>query len=420
MDQIYSTCAIYDAWDDEPWTVEGAAVRVSLVCFSSLNKSMPKHLDGYPVTVIHSDLTAGEVDLTEVRRLRKNVGVSFQGPVKVGPFDVPGATAREWLGQPANATGRPNSDVVRPWINALDITRRPRDRWIIDFADMQEREAAFYARPFSHVVLNVKPLRDRNRRPRRRQFWWQHGETVPGLRAAVAQLRRFIATPRVAKHRLFVWCMASTLPDSRVYAIARDDDVAFGILHSRFHEAWSLAIGSRHGDGSEGGRPTYNNKTCFETFPFPAGLTLDRPASAHEGDQRATAIAIAARKLTTARDSWLNPPELISEIPEVLPDLPARKVPKNAKAAALLKSCTLTNLYNTRGTPEGAWLDILHHDLDATVAAAYGWPLDISDDEAVVELFAMNQHRADLTEPLALEAADDDNEDEDESEPATD
>ena len=43
-------------------------------------------------------------------------------------------------------------------------------------------------------------------------------------------------TPRVAKYHLYVWCDAGVCPDSATIAIARDD-VTFGILHSRFHEA---------------------------------------------------------------------------------------------------------------------------------------------------------------------------------------
>lgn len=205
---------------------------------------------------------------------------------------------------------------------------------------------------------------------------------------------RFIATPRVAKHRVFVWCSSAILPDSRVYAFARDDDTTFGILHSRFHEAWSLAIGSRHGDGDEGGRPTYNSLTCFETFPFPEGLSPNLPAAAYAADPRAIRIAESARALVVARDRWLNPPEWVEEIPDILPHLPPRKLPRDAAAAKQLKTRTLTNLYNRRGTGEGAWLDALHADLDRAVAAAYGWPEDIATDDALARLLALNQARA--------------------------
>ena len=130
---------IFEAWSDEPWVVDGAAVRVSLVCFSrpSDGSASRPHLDGRIVDAIHSDLTArlGEsgVDLTKVQRLYGNLGVAFMGDTKGGPFDIPGEQAREWLRQPANPNGRPNSDVLGPWMNGMDVTRRPADKWIVNF-----------------------------------------------------------------------------------------------------------------------------------------------------------------------------------------------------------------------------------------------------------------------------------------------
>jgi hypothetical protein len=86
-------------------------------------------------------------------------------------------------------------------------------------------------------------------------------------------------------------------------------------------------------------------------------------------------------------------PDLVERVPEVVPGFPDRIVPRNAKAAAILKSRTLTNLYNMRGTPEGAWLDSLHRVLDEAVAGAYGWPADLSDDEVLSRLLALNLAR---------------------------
>ncbi|MFL5255689.1 MAG: hypothetical protein ACJ8AI_22890 [Rhodopila sp.] len=107
-------------------------------------------------------------------------------------------------------------------------------------------------------------------------------------------------------------------------------------------------------------RPRYTPSTTFETFPFPAGLTPNIPAAEHAAHPRAERIAAAARALVEAHDRWLNPPELVDRVPEVVPGFPDRLVPKNAAAAAILKKRTLTALYNTRGTPEGTWLDALH------------------------------------------------------------
>ena len=128
----------------------------------------------------------------------------------------------------------------------------------------------------------------------------------PRRRLRVAALPRFISTPRVAKHRLFVWSDSRAYPDSAVIAIARDDDTTFGILHSRFHEAWSLRLGTWLGVGND---PRYTPTTTFETFPFPTGLTPDIPAAEYAEDPRAVAIAEAAQRLVTLRDRWLNPPE---------------------------------------------------------------------------------------------------------------
>jgi type II restriction/modification system DNA methylase subunit YeeA len=139
-----------------------------------------------------------------------------------------------------------------------------------------------------------------------------------------------------------------------------------------------------------GNDPRYTPSTCFETFPFPAGLTPDIPAKDYAADPRAQKIAAAAKRLNELREAWLNPPDLVKREPEVVPGYPDRILPKDAKAAAILKKRTLTNLYNERP----AWLVGAHKELDEAVAAAYGWPADLSDEEILKRLFDLNQERA--------------------------
>jgi type II restriction/modification system DNA methylase subunit YeeA len=312
------------------------------------------------------------------------------GDTKGGAFDVPGELAREWLKLPTNANGRPNTDVVRPWANGMDVTRRPSDTWIIDFGwTMSDAEAAFYAAPYAHVAQNVRPVRAANKREAYAHGWWRHVEARQGMAAALAGLTRFIVTPRVAKHRLFAWMMRPTLPDHQLIVVARDDETTFGILHSRFHELWALQLGTSLED-----RPRYTPSITFEAFPFPEGLTPNRPAEEYAADPHAKTIAQAARALVQARDHWLNPPELVQIVPEVVPGFPDRVVPRDEAAAKILKQRTLTNLYNARNTPEGAWLDGLHRALDAAVAAAYGWPADLPDEQVLAGLLALNSERA--------------------------
>lgn len=391
LDPIVLDGRIFNAWDDEEWNLDGAAVRVSLVCFDNENDGSVE-LDGRPVAAINSDLTHG-LDLYPARPLPENARVSFIGDQKNGPFDIDAAIAHEMLTTPLNPNGRPNADVVRPWLNGMDVTRRPSGRWIIDFgADMPLDEAALYERPFTYVERLVKPTRASLRRDGHRLRWWIHGEARPGMRRMLAPLSRFMVTSRVAKHRLFVWAHTATLPDSRLVVFARDDDTTFGILQSRFHEVWSLRLGGWHGVGND---PQYTPSLGFETFPFPEGLTPDLPATAYAGDPRAQAIAAAAADLDRLRQAWLNPPDLVRREPEVVPGYPDRLLPVDAAAAAVLKKRTLTNLYNARP----AWLDHAHARLDAAVAEAYGWGADwragaLTDDEILARLFRLNQERA--------------------------
>ena len=145
--------------------------------------------------------------------------------------------------------------------------------WIIDFRDMTEQQAALYESPFEYVNEHIRPLRVENRDRQRRTFWWRLGRSGEDLRTATESLTRFIVTPRVSKHRLFVWVDEDTLPDSATIAIARGDDYTFGVLHSRFHEVWALAMGTQLET-----RPRYTPTTCFETFPSRSPTPSARPS----------------------------------------------------------------------------------------------------------------------------------------------
>jgi type II restriction/modification system DNA methylase subunit YeeA len=388
LDAIVKEGRIFDAWDDQRWVIKSVAVRVSLICFSADAEDPQPHLDGTPVERIASDLTASTSDLTQARPLVENKSIAFMGDTKGGSFDIPGELARQWLQLPLNPNGRPNADVLRPWMNGMDVTRRPADKWIIDFGwEMSEREAALYEGPFAYCLAKLKSEREKLRREAYRVFWWRHVEPRPGMWRSLRGLQRYAATPRVAKHRLFIWLDARVVPDSRIFAFAREDDFFFGLLHSRFHEIWSLHTCSWHGVGND---PTYNRESVFETFPFPEGLAPSIPAAEYADDPRAVAIAEAARRLNDLREAWLNPADLIDRVPEVVPGFPDRILAKNPEAAAILRKRTLTNLYNERP----AWLDNAHRDLDAAVAAAYGSPADIAEEDALARLLALNLERA--------------------------
>jgi hypothetical protein len=394
MQRIAADTRIFDAWSEEKWTIDGAAVDVSLICFGE--SQQPSRLNGTEVKGVNPDLTTG-LNLTLARPLRENTDGAFLGIQKSGPFDVPGAIARQWLLEPANPNGRQNREVLRPYWNGDDVTGRPRDTWLIDLPlNLSEAEASLYASPFHHLSTTadqdgktVKQLRT-DLGDRAGPRWWEPHWPRPEMRARISGLRRYIATPETAQHRLFVWVSPPILPDKNLIVIPRDDDTFFGILHSRFHELWSLRKGSDLQD-----RPRYTHTSTFATFPFPEGFEPSRPAAAYANDPRAAGIATAAERLHQLREAWLNPPELIARQPEVVPGFPDRLAPVDPAAANELSRRTLTNLYNARPS----WLDHAHHALNEAVAEAYGWGEEfrsgmLHDDEIIARLFRLNQYRS--------------------------
>ena len=354
LERIKQSGDIFLAWSDEPWVLDGANVHVSFVGYDD-GSDHDRQLNGHPVPAINANLTAG-LDLTRARRLAENAGIAFMGDTKGGPFDIPADLAYPML-EEHNPDGRSNRDVLRPWVNGLDVTRRPRDMWIIDFGTtMAREEAALYTAPFEYVREHVEPARQGNKRAAYKERWWLHVEPRSGMREALAGLDRYIGTPNVTKHRLFVWLDARTLPDHQLIVFARDDDYTFGVLHSRVHEVWARRTGTQVREAESGFR--YTPTTTFETFPFP------HPTS----DQRSD-IAAAARRLDQLREGWLNPSDASDDV---------------------RKSRTLTNLYNQMPS----WLHDCHSELDRAVLVAYGWPVAITDDEMVARLLTLNLERS--------------------------
>ncbi len=170
---------------DEPWVIDGAAVRISIIGFDD-GAIDDRILDGCDGETINADLTSS-VDITMAQRLEENLGIAYMGDTKGGPFDIPGDVARRWLALPVNPNGRPNSDVVRPWVNGLDITRRPRDMWIIDFGvdHARGRGRALREAPFEYVRTARQPVRLKNKQRMARDFWWRHWRPRPEMRQAI-------------------------------------------------------------------------------------------------------------------------------------------------------------------------------------------------------------------------------------------
>ena len=399
LKRIKDTGDIFFAVSDRVWTLDGATVHVSMVGFDNGTETS-RVLNGAPVDHINANLTTA-ADTVGAVPLKANEAMAFLGSCKGGPFDITEEQALAMLKQEGNPNGRPNSDMVRPVCNSEDIIKSPSRRWIIDTADMALETAGQYEAPFAHVVSEVKEKRDGNRDKWLRENWWRPQRMRPEMRNSVKGLPRFLITTTTSKHRIFYWLTHPTLPDHQLIVFASADDYFFGLLHSRVHQVWSLAQGTQLREAESGFR--YTPTTCFANFPFPV---LDKAGKA--------AIAAAAKELNDLRERWLNPPEWTQEVTIEFPGSTngpwaqhidkstvsaktgvgivryTRLDPKDAAAAASLKSRTLTKLYNERPT----WLDTAHRKLDAAVLAAYGWPADITDAAMLAKLVALNAERA--------------------------
>jgi len=296
--------------------------------------------------------------------------------------------------EPLNPNGRPNAEVLKPYWNGDDLTARPRDVWLIDLPlGLTKAQAAQYAAPFAHLAStpdeNGKVVEELRKElgDRAHPRWWEPHWPRPEMRSRIERLERYLVTAETAQHRVFIWLSYPVLPDKNLIVIPRDDDLMFGLLQNRFHTAWSLRKGSDLED-----RPRYTHTTTFATYPFPDGMSPDDNVAVSRNIPTAAAIEAAARDLNNLRENWLYPADLVVKQPEVVDGMPARRLPKNPEARQALGRRTLTTLYNER--PE--WLIEAHRTLDESVAAAYGWPKDITDDAALGHLLDLNLQRSAL------------------------
>ena len=423
LERIKNTGDLFFAESDRPWVLEGANVHVSMVGFDN-GTDNTKVLDGNVVKAVNGNLTS-DSDITQASVLFENKVFCFRPTEKGGQFERYLKHVKAWLVEP-NPNGRPTSDVLRPWVNGTNLVKERKHQWIIDFFGINDEDvASCYELPYKFLYANVKEHRRKNRDKRLNNYWWLHRRSGEDMRQAVHTLPRMICTPRVSKHRLFVWIPSVCLPDTATYVFARSDDYFFGLLHSRLHEIWARAQGTQLRERESGFR--YTPTSCFETFPFPWP-----PGKEPQKDELVQTIGKAAQTLCELRDNWLNPPEWttteVLEFPGTVGgpwdryiekdehgnvktdtvNVPGgetirvgkvkypRTVPKDETCAKKLKKRTLTNLYNERP----AWLDNAHKTLDEAVCNAYvattndnTWTKDMPEDQILEKLLKLNLER---------------------------
>ena len=386
--------SIVFAVPDHPWTRasrDAAAVRIAMtvctagrhsgtlvevVAEAGLDTDAPRlDVARTESVVIHADLATG-ADVTAAAPLRANAGVCSPGVKLHGAGFIVSAAEAEHLG----LGRRPGlEEHIRLYRNGRDLTARSRGALVIDLFGLDEEAVRRrFPEVYQHLAAEVRSKREAQYLKsggRDAQAyadrWWLFGKPRSELRPALDGLPRYIATVETAKHRVFRFLPAATVPDNMLVVVASDDAFHLGVLSSRVHGAWALRAGGWLGVGND---PRYSKSRCFDPFPFPAA----------DAAERALVAAVAE--------------ELDGHRGRVLSDHP---------------SLTLTGLYNVRdriraGARPGDLdpaerriydrglvliLDDLHRRLDRAVLDGYGWPRDLADGDLLSRLVALNAER---------------------------
>jgi hypothetical protein len=374
--------SIVFAIPDHPWvdSVDGADVRVAMTVAISggregelLEVTTERAGDDDAAQImfnrrigrVHADLSIGAAVHAAVK-LQANEGMSYQGPILVGEgFRL---TPDELTALGIDKVALPS--VVRPYVIGRDIVQRREERYVIDFFGLSEREAReAYPALHHHVLVRVKPERDENRMESRRRDWWIFGANAPKMRYALRGLRRFIVTVETSKHKPFVFLPEGVCPDHKLYAVASDDAYLLGVLSAKVHRVWALAAGGRLGVGND---PTWTNTTCFLPYPFPDSDAAHRARIRDLGERLDSHRAQRQQTVPTLT---------LTAIYNVL---------EKARSGASLTPAERRAYDDALG----ATLQQLHDELDAAVFDAYGWPHDLTDEQILERLVALNAERA--------------------------
>lgn len=205
--------------------------------------------------------------------LAENTGLAFIGETLWTPAQLSTRQANT-LEAARNATGRPNSDVIRHFVSVKSGVAQ--DHAQIDFpAHFHEQEVGLYLKPASHL---------RSQRTDPSSTWWLNPHASAALRTAIARLERYLATPLDAESPAWDWIESERLPSASLMAIARDDDFAHGILQSRIFSVWWHAWTGQ-----------FSPREIVESFPFPWPPGTLLSALTRVQEEQRLAIARAAR-----------------------------------------------------------------------------------------------------------------------------
>lgn len=267
---------ITDAVSTQDWPGE-ANVDVSIVNWVKKPADPPRRftLDGREVEGIDTALEESTIPIADVPEILANQGVAFQGYLPGAKFDIDTETARSLLARHDAAY----ADVVKPYLDGRDITRKPDQspsRYTIDFVQMPLEHAMRYPAALDLLREQAKDARENSNSYGRNPHWWQFLWPRPEFRRAAADLERFIAGTATSARVFFVWCDPNWRPSNSTNMFALADDYAMGVLSSSVHTDWAAKKSSTLED-----RIRYTPSSAFNTFPWP---TVDASQRAHIAD----------------------------------------------------------------------------------------------------------------------------------------
>ncbi|MDT8391872.1 MAG: DNA methyltransferase [Lentisphaeria bacterium] len=397
---------------------------------------------------INADLTIG-ADIAGAAPLKANENLSNRGVCLFGSGFIVTWDESTQLGL-GRVPGLENH--IRHYRNGRDIAATPRGVMVIDLFGLTAEQARDrFPEVYQWVAERVKPERDQNRDRQIRNNWWLFGRPRPEWREHVVGLSRYIATVETSKHRFFIFLDKDILPDNKLVNIASDDAFTLGVLSSKHHVLWAVKSGSRLGVGND---PVYVKTTCFEAFPFPDPTPEQRARiagiaerlDAHRKQRQAlhpklklTDMYNVLEKLRLMASSLTKQDRVASRKTGWSASVPDASVSPagtsqvddadvfgtktlqgesaNQDEGFRLRSEASAGQAGESGRP-GAGSGVrnpsaltakekkiheqglvtvlknLHDELDTAVAAAYGWPVDLADDEILTRLVQLNAERA--------------------------
>ncbi|OBQ67801.1 class I SAM-dependent DNA methyltransferase [Mesorhizobium erdmanii] len=340
---------------------EREGVLAEVISEMELNTDTPQVILELREGKVRADLTIG-ADLGSAKRLLANEGLSSRGVVLHGAGFIVSQAQAATLGL-GKVPGL-EQHIVH-YRNGRDIAQRPREVMVVDLFGLEvEQVRVRFPSVYQHIVENVKPERDHNKRDYRRINWWLFGENIPDARRALFSVPRYIATVETTKHRFFQFLDESIRPDNMLVAIGLDRAEHVAVLSSRLHVTWAISMGGWLGVGND---PRYSKSRTFDPFPFPVAV-----------------------------DPKLVPGDPLFARQERLRDLGERLDTFRKKRLAEHSNLTMTGLYNAlerlrelengcdvlpltdaeRDVHQTGLISVLkeiHDDIDRAVFAAFGW-----------------------------------------------